>query len=191
MIRKPKPTKDEIYFTPTAAKTKLHREVSTGTIKGKYYSNSEFGVKIHSSNGDSQSSSQSGWKDSQKPSNYASAGSNSRIISDTSETRRPFKSAESSKFSDNLFYSFRQNYTDKPNDSTLQKTPNDKVCCGLFERDDGDFDDSMWSFLNPYNVLEDNFCNSKILVLIYAFFCMAVLILFMFFYNVISRFISI
>jgi len=104
--------------------------------------------------------------------------------------RRPFKSAKSSKFSDNLFYSFRQNYTDKPSDLSLEKSPNDKVCCGLFERDDGDFDDSMWSFLNPYNVLEDNFCGSKILVFIYAFFCMAVLILFMFFYNVISRLIS-
>lgn len=155
---------------------KLKREVSTGTLNGRY--NSNIDANVQSTIGDLENQSR-----------IASAGSDNRVISESSEARRPFKSDESSKFSENLFYSFKQKSNSQPKELSSEKNPNKKFCCGLFEEDDGDFDDSIWTCFDPYKFLEANFFPSKIIVTIYFFLLIASLILLILLYNVISMFI--
>ena len=120
---------------------------------------------------------------SQMASNHATDGSENRMASDSTQTRAPFKSDKSSKFSDSLFFSFKK-FQSK--NESVKKTPA-KIYCGLFEKDDGDFDDNMSTFFEPHHTLEKIFFKSKILVLTYVFILLSLVILFMFFYKIISN----
>jgi hypothetical protein len=174
-IRKPVLTEN----VTSNSKAKLKREVSTGTLKGGTNSNTDIDANVQSTIDDENNF------DSNQ-SRIASAGSDNRAISESSQTRRPFKSDESSKFSENLFYSFKQKSNPQPKESSSERNSNKKFCCGLFEEDDGDFDDNIWTCFDPYKFLEANFFPSKIIVSIYFFLLIASLILLILLYNIIS-----
>ena len=132
--------------------------------------------------------------------NHNSAYSNQATSLGPSVIRGPFvKNSTTTGYTDSQFYpSFSGNGpTETPTTATSDTTERtesfnvlprnvESVCCGLFELDDGDYDDTLPNYLNPYERME-NFVFANFLPLIWAFIGVMLLFLFFFFYGVISK----